>query len=107
MSTGYIPKILTHRATAAAYKCDLALIIVCKNDLNIINGVLFVVVTGGDVVVVSFAAPPRGNNVALAIAVLVIRDCRFIGGYGRHIFVADDNTINRRRMESIEIALRL
>lgn len=81
VSTGYIPKILTHRATAAAYKCDLALIIVRKNDLNIINVVLFVVVAGGDdVVVVSFAAPPRGNNVALAIAVLVIRDCRFIGG---------------------------
>ena len=80
MSTGYIPKILIHRATAAAYKCDLALIIVCKNDLNIINDALFVVVAGGDdVVVVSLTAPPRGNSAALAIAV-VIKDCRFIGG---------------------------
>jgi len=79
VSTGYIPKILTHRATAAAYKCDLALIIVCINDLNIINDVFVVVAGADDVVVVSFAAPPRGNNVALAIAVLV-RDCRFIGG---------------------------
>ena len=97
MSTGYIPKILTHRATAAAYKCDLALIIVCMNDVTMSARPLVDDIVAAGVVVVDAlvaeeifaAAPPRGNIVAeeMAIVEVVTKD-RFIGKYGGHIFVA-------------------
>ena len=72
VSTGYIPKMLTARATAAAAKCDFALIIVCTNDLNISNGAVLVVlgallvVDEGVVDSLLAAAPPRGNMAAFA-----------------------------------------
>ena len=67
VSTGYIPKILTARATAAAARCDFALIIVCTNDLNISNGALLGLLTVAveeGVADILLAAPPRGNMAA-------------------------------------------
>lgn len=85
VSTGYIPKMLTARATAAAAKCDFALIIVCTNDLNISNGaalVLLAVVEEGPVVdSLLAAAPPRGNMAAF-VAIMAEEDgiiARLIG----------------------------
>lgn len=73
MSTGYIPKIDTARATAAATKCDLASDIVLRNDLRITSGEIeededVVVVV---VVEILAAPPPRGNVVAAATAVVL------------------------------------
>lgn len=85
VSTGYIPKMLTARATAAAAKCDFALITVCTNDLNISNGaalVLLAVVEEGPVVdSLLAAAPPRGNMTAF-VAIMAEEDgiiARLIG----------------------------
>lgn len=87
MSTGYIPKIDTARATAAATKCDLASSIVFRNDLRITCGdieeeeAVVAVVEAAE----SLAAPPpRGNVVAAATAVvltplLLMSGDRFIG----------------------------
>ncbi len=73
MSTGYIPKIDTARATAAATKCDLASDIVLRNDLRITSGDIdddeaFVVVDAAEILA---APPPRGNVVAAATAVVL------------------------------------
>ena len=83
VSTGYIPKMLTARATAAAAKCDFALITVCTNDLNIINGAALVLL--GALLVVDdsllAAAPPRGNMAAF-VAIMAEEDgiiARLIG----------------------------
>ena len=84
VSTGYIPKMLTARATAAAAKCDFALIIVCTNDLNISNGaalVLLAAVEEGVVDSLLAAAPPRGNMTAF-VAIMAEEDgiiARLIG----------------------------
>lgn len=88
--------ILTPRAAAAAAKCDLALIIVCMNDVTMSARPLVDDIVAAGVVVVDalvaeeiFAAPPRGNIVAeeMAIVEVVTKD-RFIGKYGGHILVA-------------------
>ena len=75
---------LTARATAAAAKCDFALITVCTNDLNISNGaalVLLVAVEEGPVVDSLPAAPPRGN-IEASVAIMAEEDgiiARLIG----------------------------
>lgn len=79
MSTGYIPKIDTARAAAAAAKWERASAIVWRNDLKIIDGDI---VELGVVVVVSLAAaPPRGKEVA-AVMVLRWSELRFSGWKG-------------------------
>ena len=83
VSTGYIPKMLTARATAAAAKCDFALIIVCTNDLNISNGAALVLLAAVEEGVVDslLAAPPRGNMTAF-VAIMAEEDgiiARLIG----------------------------
>ena len=89
--------ILTPRAAAAAAKCDLALIIVCMNDVTMSARPLVDDIVAAGVVVVDAlvaeetlaAAPPRGNIVVeeMAIVEVVTKD-RFIGKYGGHILVA-------------------
>ena len=73
MSTGYIPKIDTARATAAATKCDLASDIVLRNDFRITSGDIddedVVVVV--EAVEILAAPPPRGKVVAAATAVVL------------------------------------
>lgn len=72
MSTGYIPKIDTARATAAATKCDLASDIVLRNDLKITSGDIDEEAVVVLVVVEILAAPPpRGKVVAAATAVVL------------------------------------
>ena len=73
MSTGYIPKIDTARATAAATKCDLASDIVLRNDLKITSGDIdeeedVVLVEAAEILA---APPPRGKVVAAATAVVL------------------------------------
>ena len=74
MSTGYIPKIDTARATAAATKCDLASDIVLRNDFRITSGDIddeedVVVVEAAEILA---APPPRGKVVAAAATAVVL-----------------------------------
>lgn len=82
MSTGYIPKIDTARATAAATKCDLASDIVLRNDLKITSGDI----DEEDVVVLVEAAeilagpPPRGKVVVAAATAVVLTPLPMMSG---------------------------
>lgn len=77
---GYIPKIDTARAAAAAAKWERASAIVWRNDLKIIDGDIVELL--GEVVAVSLAAaPPRGKEVA-AVMVLRWSELRFSGWKG-------------------------
>lgn len=74
MSTGYIPKIDTARATAAATKCDLASDIVLRNDFRITSGDIDEeedVVALVEAAEILAAPPPRGKVVAAAKAVVL------------------------------------
>ena len=104
VSTGYMPKMLTARAAAAAARCDFASRTVLMNDLSIVDGVA---VVDGDAVVESLAAaPPRGGNAITAevATAAVVRDGRFIGWNGEHTLVAHDIWMERNDKKRIKVA---
>lgn len=107
VSTGYIPKMLTARAAAAAAKCDRASTTVWTKDLNTDDSCSCIVV----VAVPAPPPPPRGNRavtVAEAMAVLVAREVdadvgRFIGENTAHdIGLAEENWKRKKAIASME-----